>query len=551
MVVMVWMLPVVVWGQSRTVIDLQPFRTSTSVATPAGRATLVNLNHHVNTWHVLTLARAEAEVSHHLENPYPEQQVLLDPAYPDGIVIVQPGERIPCAVWAELDAMKKARQPYVPLCDGLLLLRNKTQGHKTSREWASDFLRRYVPGGERITSFVRGAFYKDAFLSTAPVTGMVGFAGRPRSPGAPARPAVDAQYDGYFLAPQDLGIDLEGTEGGRVLVGRWYPAAGLTGIYVSAMQSRLVSPAIAEAQKGMVRPLDDIEMAAMVYMVAFDLDYYEVGFALGTEHPRVDWSDRIPAQVRDPSLPGPDGIGTVEPLVNTGMVSPVYVDHVAAVFTGGFKRYHGAFRRSELALTNRGSHYGFIENGVVMSMLQPGLATALMYVDGQMDLKTWAARDTVDLWRIRHARQNGVPLIEWNANKGMPRPGALVGNPALGNWSGSVDGRYRTLRAGIGLQETNGHRFLLYGYFSSATPSAMARVFQAYGCRYALMTDMNALEHTYLSVFTRKDDGQLQPHHLVRGMEVLDKAALGQVVPRFVGYADNRDFFYLLKKEMP
>jgi hypothetical protein len=32
-------------------------------------------------------------------------------------------------------------------------------------------------------------------------------------------------------------------------------------------------------------------------------------------------------------------------------------------------------------------------------------------------------------------------------------------------------------------------------------------------------------------------------------MDVLDKSSKGQVVPRFIGYADNRDFFYLLRKE--
>jgi hypothetical protein len=34
-------------------------------------------------------------------------------------------------------------------------------------------------------------------------------------------------------------------------------------------------------------------------------------------------------------------------------------------------------------------------------------------------------------------------------------------------------------------------------------------------------------------------------------MEVLDKKSDEQVVPRFVGYADNRDFFYLMRKDAP
>jgi hypothetical protein len=76
----------------------------------------------------------------------------------------------------------------------------------------------------------------------------------------------------------------------------------------------------------------------------------------------------------------------------------------------------------------------------------------------------------------------------------------------------------------------------------------MARVFQAYGCRYAMLLDMNALEHTYLALYTRKDD-EIVVQHLIRGMEVLDKSADGQMIPRFIGFPDNRDFFYLVRRE--
>ena len=34
----------------------------------------------------------------------------------------------------------------------------------------------------------------------------------------------------------------------------------------------------------------------------------------------------------------------------------------------------------------------------------------------------------------------------------------------------------------------------------------MARVFQAYGCRYAMLLDMNALEHTYLATYHMAGD---------------------------------------------
>ena len=152
------------------------------------------------------------------------------------------------------------------------------------------------------------------------------------------------------------------------------------------------------------------------------------------------------------------------------------------------------------------------------------------------------------LARIKHARQNGVPLIEFDTTTQSSAPGPLVGQWGPGNWSGSQDKQLRTLRAGACLQEQQGRQFFLYAYFSSATPSAMARVFQAYGCRYAMLLDMNALEHTYLAVYRRQGE-KLLVQHLIQGMSALDKSEAGQYIPRFLGYADNRDFFYVMRRE--
>jgi hypothetical protein len=429
-----------------------------------------------------------------------------------------------------------------------LFLRNATKGHKTSKEWATDFLRLYIPGGEQITSFVRGTLYKDAFLNTSElVEAKTGGDGRARPLGAPARPLIDAKYENQYLIPSALGIDVVFEVENRMLAGRWYPVRDMPGVFVSAIQPKLVADSVVLAQKNLVKPLDDVESGALCYLVAFDLAQFDLRFAMGTEHPQVNWSDRIMPQMRDAKLPGPDGIGTVAPLVNTGLINPMFSERVAGTFTSGFKRYHGAFRRGALAEKNHGSHYGFVENGVVMSRLQPGLATALVYDDGTVDLKTWSDADSENLKHIWFARQNGVPIVEWDAATNGTKPGALVAS-WLGNWSGSVDGNYRTLRGSLALQESDGHRFLIYGYFSAATPSAMARVLQAYQCKYAMLTDMNALEHTYLALYPPHKGDTFQVQNLIKGMTVLDKVNQGQVVPRFVGYADNRDFFYLLFK---
>jgi hypothetical protein len=251
-------------------------------------------------------------------------------------------------------------------------------------------------------------------------------------------------------------------------------------------------------------------------------------------------------QVRVADIPGPDGFDTISPLIATGVVSPIHVSRTVATFTGGFKRYHGAFNSGELAVVNRGSHYGWIEYGVVFSTLEPGLATLVVRDSGRIEMTTWQTGDAANLVGIEHARQNGVPIIEHDPTEGSV-PGKLVGNARSGNWSGSVTGERRTVRSGICLQESEAGRFLVYGWFSSVTPSAMARVFQAYRCRYAMQLDMNALEHTYLALYSTDGDA-VRAQHLVRGMEEVDRSVGGQSVPRFIGYPDNRDFFYVLRR---
>jgi hypothetical protein len=540
-------------AQPKTIEDLQPFRAEYigSGIDKNGkplRVTLIHLNTHVNVWFLVHVKDSVGEiVTYHLENPFPRTQtVQLQSNFSLGLVLGPDGFR--CNLWEALQDARASRNIFVPLGGGRLFLRNTTQGHKTSKEWAADFLRLYVPGGEAITALVRSTVYKDAFLNTSElVEAKQARSVRVRPSGAPGRAMIDSLYENQYLIPGELGIDVKYEVENRMLAGRWYPVLGMSGVFVSAVVPKLIAQDVVMAQKGRVRPLDAVESGALCYLVAFDLSQFDLRFAMGTEHPQVNWSDRLQPAMKDPTLPGPDGIGTVAPLVNTGMLNPALVDQVVAAFTGGFKRYHGAFFRGDLSLKHHGSHYGFIENGVIMSRLQPGLATVIIYKDGTVDLKTWSDADTTNLAKVRFARQNGVPIIESEGVTKTLRPGAFVLASSGGNWSGSANGSYRTLRGGLGIQESGGHRFLIYGYFSTATPSAMARVFQAYGCRYAMLTDMNALEHTYLAVYPKPADGSFVVQHLVKGMSVLDKVNQGQIVPRFVGYADNRDFFYLLR----
>ena len=551
---------------SKTIIDLQPFRETSSVKIKGaggeeGLATLINLNPGINAWYVLRLNwRGGPEEDYHLENAHPRtQRFLLDNNDPDGLLIVEKESRYACNLWGGksspgLTGAKRTGAAYVPVCGGRLYLRNRVKGHRTEIERVTDVLRDEVPGGEKIVGFVRDTFFKYLYeqkaeekVESKPVEGPP----QRKTEDVPAAALLDAKKINRSVKPNDLGIEVQESGSNSMVLGSWYAVKENPGIYVSVIVPEGITPEILHSFRKAVSSLDSIESGGLAYLVAFDLDQFSLKYALGTEHPRVGWSDHILEQMMDKSLPGPDGIGSIAPLVSTGLVNPMDESRTVATFTGGFKRVHAAFTYGELALKNHGSHYGFLENGVIFSKLQPGLATVYALDDGWVDMKTWTERDDHLLPRIRYARQNGVPIIvEFGQATQMSIPGPFVARWGDGNWSGSANKKLRTMRSGLAFQEFKGRRYLLYAFFWSATPSAMARVFQAYQCRYAMLLDMNALEHTYLAIY-KKEGSNLYVQHLIRGMSEVDMSVKGKYIPRFLGYSDDRDFFYLTRKERP
>jgi hypothetical protein len=548
-------------GSAESIVDLQPFREAVSSRIEAaggirGTATLVNLNPQINIRYLLTVRWPDgAESSYDLENPRPRsQKLVLDSNLPTGIELVGDGARRPCKLFADgatnpLEQARKSTVPYVSLCEGGLFLRNPVKGHFTRLEAEAEFVRNNLWGGEKVT-----VIFHHLLEDTHRETAQTQAAGQENvqagtgaaTEDAPLPALIDASYANRVLTPTGLGIPLEGVHG-AVRPGAWYAASGNPGVYVSLIEPQWIDAKILESHKATVNVLDSVEASSLCYLVAFDLDRFNLGYSLGTEHPSVEWSEHIEPQMKDPKLPGPDGIGTIAPLVATGMVSPQYAPITVATFAGGFKRMHGAFKYGELATVNHGSHYGFVEDGVVFSKLQPGLATLYVLEDGSVQMKTWDAQDDQLLHRIRYARQNGVPVVEFDDRSQSTVPGPLVNEWGPGNWSGSEDMRLRTLRAGLALQWHGQKRFLIYAVFSDATPSAMARVFQAYRCRYGMPLDMNALEHSYLALY-RRNDSQLLVDYLIEGMSEAEKNTSGGTVPRFLGYPDNRDFFFVMRR---
>jgi len=549
----------------KTIVDLPPFREAHLIEIKGeqgeeGLASLINLNPNINAWYLLRIKwrKSGIEEAYHLENAQPQtQRLLLNESRPTGLVIVEGAKKDRCDLWTteghlNLKRAKASGQAYAPLCGGKLYLRNPVKGHRTNIEKVTEVLRDQVPGGEKIVGLVRDTVFRYIYQKKgAEKEGSKPDRGPIPKPGnnTPGQALLDLTQAGRLANPTDLGIEIEEASRSGVVLGSWYAVKDNPGIYFSLIVPNAIAPEILRGYTNVVTTLDTVESTELVYLLAFDLGQFDLKYALGTEHPRVGWSDHILSQMKDPSLPGPDGIGRTAPLVSTGLIRPRDEGKTVATFTGGFKREHGAFIYGELALRNHGSHYGFIENGVIFSQLQPGLATLYVLNDQRVDMKTWLKEDNRLLSTVRYARQNGVPIItDFDQITQLSVPGQLVSRWGEGNWSGSSDKKLRTMRAGAALQEFSGKRFLIYAFFWNATPSAMARVFQAYRCRYAMLLDMNALEHTYLGIYKR-EGSSLYVQHLIKGMSEVDASVKGQYIPRFLGFSDDRDFFYLTRKE--
>ncbi len=515
-----------------TILELQSFRSSETANVAGGSATLVNINPNSNSWLLLTLGGGRGV--YHLENADPIGQHIHLADGKSGPVITTATDTIACDLWASGALQKAAAShlPYAPLCEGRIYLRNRVAGNFTDLEAVTEFLRLNVWGGDDLVSFVRGTFYQDAFRETGATT--AGDGGQGAAGEAPPNATVRPEAANQLVSAPNFGIEVEGAPAHQLALGRWYRVRDLPGVYAGMIRPSAVSADIVTASDGGINKLDGVESSALVDVTAFDLSQFELSFSLGTDNPRLNWSFID----RHAGGPGPDGIDSAAPLVTNGLVSPAVLARVVATFAGGFKREQGAFR----AGIYEGVHYGFVEQGVVFSKLQPNVATLYALDDGSVHMETWGEEKNKFLAHVRYARQNGVALIE------NGQPGALVKSWAAGNWSSSGDLQLRTLRAGACIVESGGKSYLLHAVFSTATPSAMELVFQAYGCRYAMLLDMNALEHSYLALYARHGD-KLVVEHPMQGMSASDRASGTKVLPRFLGVPDNRDFFALIRRK--
>lgn len=199
---------------------------------------------------------------------------------------------------------------------------------------------------------------------------------------------------------------------------------------------------------------------------------------------------------------------------------------------------------------NHGSHYGFIENGVVFSRLQPGLATLFVRDDGKVEMTTWQEKDNALLPRVGHREQTACRSIEMDIASATAVPGRLVANWGAGDWSGSQDRKLRTMRSGVALRRFGRKAVsLLRGLLVGDPVGDGARVPGLPLPVHDAARHERARAHVPRVLPGRRPVGVVE--YLMKGMREVDTTVSTSTksVVRFIGYPDNRDFFYVTPRD--
>ena len=303
----------------RTVVDVQPYaqRSTLDLSQTGGpftSAELVNLQPAVGDWYLLNLTGPEGTEIWHLHSL--GWQITTDPAdaaalwltrpapvEPGAEVALEPGaeptrERVRCTMFTAPAAEAarsgdEARLGYLPLCQGRIYRRTQLEGRKTTIEWASDLLRDNVWGGEKLTVFVRDTFFKDRYLQRGDLD--EGSDDEAPQVGPPRPKLTDAALKGT-LVPENLGLPVPE---GPMLAGKWVELDDQPGMFATVLQPQLVHPDVTASLGDGIRPLQAEEKDALVYLVAFDLDQFQLDYELGTDHRHELFDPRLRATAPD------------------------------------------------------------------------------------------------------------------------------------------------------------------------------------------------------------------------------------------------------------
>jgi hypothetical protein len=179
--------------------------------------------------------------------------------------------------------------------------------------------------------------------------------------------------------------------------------------------------------------------------------------------------------------------------------------------------FNSAFKLSD-------SRGGVALGGRTYAALQPGLATAVGYRNGRVDVIAWNG-GTVAGPDVVFARQN-LPLI---VEGGEPNPNLSDGP----QWGLTLGNAVRVWRSGLGV-DRNGN--LLYAAAPDQTVGSLAEILIRAGAVRAMELDINSY---WVSFISYDAFGAIGPRNLLPGMT--------RSVTRYLS-PDDRDFFAVLAR---
>ncbi|MDD9950561.1 MAG: hypothetical protein OXT67_03255 [Zetaproteobacteria bacterium] len=498
---------------------------------------LYQLNPFINRWFILEVNSPTHTQRFHLENPTMSKSVQLHKA---GLLISKRfGISHTCVLWDKKgpnfisSKLKQHANPYYSICGNELFMRlhRSSETKLSMTEWSTSLLRK-TSFGESIINIVKPiAVQLSAETIEDEDTQRKNVQMDILKKGAHLRPPPIRRklQSAATLNPDSHSLGIEPAQKSKdIYLGHWYPTKMYNDIYVSLFLPNMIPGALQDAQAKNLWPMLEKEDSSLVYAVAYDLSNYGVRYISGTTQPLTSNSIRKFGRANF----------LRKYVVRVGNVPPFDILDSVAVFIGGFKTRHSTIQQGP----HKGKTYGFVEGGVSLSPLQPGLATLHTNVDHQVNISAWPAsleqhqqmRKTTE-----SARQNGVLILE------NGHPTTLVKSWRGGNWSADVHGMRQSLRSGV-CTATNGSKrdFLIFFAFTLSTPSTMARVMQSYGCRNAMHLDMNALMYLHNAIYAVNEKSEIKIQYLHKEMLYPPKLKRH----RYILDNNLRDFFYVYRK---
>src|SRR5947209_2998065 len=255
----------------------------------------------------------------------------------------------------------------------------------------------------------------------------------------------------------------------------------------------------------------------------------------GVWHPTFAGGGSRPPVMISSFRPGPDypqlvaGVAWIDHTRTSTVLYPGLSEPAVSLPSRGPAEVPSALRHKLVATFNSGfqladARGGFAYQGHTYAPMQSGIATAVRYTSGKVDIIAWNHGSDVPA-NVSWARQN-LPLI---VNHGQPNPNLSDGP----EWGATLGNAILVWRSAVGVDK---HGNLLYAAANDQTVKSLAEVMIRAGAVRAMELDINS---EWTSFISYRFPGAGHPANLLDSMQPSSDRYLTP---------DSRDFFAVYVK---